>query len=120
MITETTTEPTTTTEDATASAPKLAKTATATLTANGATMNIVAERKGDGAKTYVLTTDAGKKTVRGMSETHASFELAKAATEKMAKTAEKLGWQRKAARRGFVTKPDAFSTLPPAPKAAKK
>ena len=112
----------------TAAAPKLAKTATITLRAADGLMQIVAERKADNsAKTYVLTTDADKKTERGMTANHPTFEAAKAATEKMAAKAVKLGWQRREARRAFVAAPDAFSDIPappkaaaPAPKAAKK
>ena len=117
-MTEHTTEPTATV----AAAPKLPKTATVTLDANGATMAIVAERKADGsAKAYVITTDAAKKSERGMTTAHESFEAAKAATEKMAKAAEKLGWKRRQARKGFVAKADAFTALPapPAPTASK-
>lgn len=119
MVTDTNTD-TTATVTASAVTPKVAKTATITLTANGSTMQIVAERKADeSARTYVITTDAAKKSERGMTEQHATFELAKAASEKMAKAATKIGWVRRAARRGFVAKADAFSSLPTAPKAKK-
>lgn len=115
-MTEIVTEPTATTP----AAPKLPKTATITLTANGATMAIVAERRADGsAKTYVITTDAENKSARGMTEGHATFEAAKTATEKMAAKAEKLGWARRQPRGGFVAKADAFTALPPAPAAPK-
>jgi hypothetical protein len=119
-----TTEPTTTASDTTtteATTPKLPKTATITLhAADKSFMQIVAERKGDSARTYVLSTDAAtKKTTRGMSADHPSFEAAKKETEKLAAKAAKLGWQRAAARRAFVAKPDAFSTLPAAPKGEK-
>jgi hypothetical protein len=109
----------TTDATATIAAPKPQQTATITLNAHGSVIQLVAERRATGARTYVITTDAAKKSSRGMTENHATFEAAKAATEKMAKAAEKGGWQRKAARRGFVAKPDAFSTLPSAPKAKK-
>lgn len=109
MTTENATEPTAT------ATPKLARTATITLTANGATMAIVAERTKDAARTYVITTDAAKKSQRGMTEQHATFEAAKAATEKMAAKAEKLGWKRRAPRPGFVAKADAFTALPAPP-----
>ena len=100
-----------------ASAPKLAKTTTITLTANGTTLTLVAERKADEtARTYVLTTDADKKTARGMTATHSNFDEARAAIVIRATQAEKLGWVRRAAGRGFVAKPDAFATLPSAPK----
>lgn len=115
-----TNEPADTTTVNTESKTKLPKSASITLTAPGATMSIVAERQGDGAKTYVLTADEnGKNTKRGVSSTHESFEAAKAATEKMAKTAEKLGWVRKQKRQGFVARPDAFTTIPAPPKAKK-
>jgi hypothetical protein len=68
---------------------------------------------------YVITTDANKKSARGMTESHSSFDTAKAATEKMAVKAEKLGWKRREPRRAFAPKPDAFTTLPAAPAAAK-
>jgi hypothetical protein len=103
-----------------ANAPKLPKTTTITLRAGDGVMQIVAERKADGARTYVLNTDADKKTTRGMTENHPTFEAAKAATEKMAAKAVKLGWQRREARRAFVAKPDAFSDIPAPPKAAPK
>lgn len=121
MMTDTKTDATAT---GTISLPQPPKTATITLTANGSTMAIVAERKGDGAKTYVITTGADKKSARGLTEHHATFEAAKSATEKMATKAEKLGWKRREARRGFVAKADAFTAIPappppPAPKAKK-
>ena len=93
------------------------RTATITLTANGSVMSIVAERRGEAARTYVTTTDAAKKSERGMTENHATFEAAKTAIATRATQAEKLGWTRPTARRGFVAKPDAFSNLPAAPKA---
>lgn len=121
MSTETTTqtEPVANTPEPAPKGPQ--KTATITLTATGATMAIVAERKGTGARTYVITTDtATKKSERGMTEDHhESFEAAKAATEKMAAKAVKLGWHRREARRGFVAKADAFNALPAAPKGKK-
>jgi hypothetical protein len=62
----------------TAPAPKLAKTATITLRASDglSTIQIVAERKADGARTYVLTTGADKKTARGMSASHPTWDAA--------------------------------------------
>ena len=117
MVTETTTE--TKTETPVAAIPKPQQTATITLTANGSTMAIVAERKAERARTYVITTDADKKSARGMTEPHATFEAAKVAIEKMAKAAVKAGWKRKEARRGFVAKADAFTALPAPPPVAK-
>ena len=100
--------------------PALPKSSTITLTAPGATMSIVAERKADGARTYVLMADdKGKNSKRGMSETHATFEAAVAAIAKIASDAVKKGWVRKVNRAGFQPRPDAFSTLPAAPKVKK-
>jgi hypothetical protein len=97
-------------------APKFAKSATITLTAPGATLQLVAERKADGsARTYAITTDtARKKTERGMTESHTNFEAAKVAIATSAAKAEQLGWSRRVAGRGFVAKPDAFTALPAA------
>jgi len=95
------------------------KTATITLTANGVTLTLRAHRLREGAETFVTTTDANKKTERGMTENHPSFEVAKAHIAASAEKATKLGWVRKEAGRGFVAKPDAFSELPKVPKAKK-
>ena len=102
-------------------AAALPKTATITLTASdGSVLQLVAERTKDAAKSYAVTIK-DKKSARGMSQAHESFEAAVAATQKMALEAvKKLGWARKVTRQGFVAKPDAFSSLPAAPKAAKK
>jgi hypothetical protein len=54
-----------------------------------------------------------------LTEQHTDFDAAKAAIAASAKKAEKLGWIRKIAGRHFVAKPDAFSTLPAAPKGKK-
>ena len=103
-----------------AAAPKPPQTATITLrAADGSTMQIVAERRADGARTYVLTTDPEKKTSRGMTAVHSSWDKAFASTAATAKAAEKLGWIRRVAGRKFAPKPDAFSTLPSAPAAPK-
>ena len=100
------------------SVPKLPKTATITLTSNGVTLTLRAHRLRVGAETFVTTTDTNKVTTRGMTESHPSFEVAKAAIAASAEKATKLGWVRKEAGRGFVAMPDAFSELPKAPKAA--
>ncbi len=99
--------------------PRAAKTASITLTANGGTLQLVAERKTDGsAKTYALNTDtATKRSERGMTEHHTTFEAAKAAIATSAAKAEKRGWTRRVAGRVFVARPDAFVTLPPVPHA---
>jgi len=101
---------------------KLAKTATITLRAADATLRVVAMRKADGkAVTFVTTQAADKKATRGMTEQHASMEAATAHLTTLAGKAEKLGWKR-STRKSFNAKPDAFATLPAAPKpaAAKK
>jgi hypothetical protein len=94
------------------------KTATITLRAGGTTMRLLAQRRPDEtAVTYVTTVDPDKKTTRGMTETHPTFDAARAALAGLAAKAEKLGWSRAVAGRGFVARPDAFTTLPAAPKA---
>src|SRR4029078_12917906 len=93
------------------------KTASITLRANGSTMRLLATRKPDEtAVTLVTITDAEKRTTRGMTEPHASMAVATTAIATLATKAEKLGWTRALAGRGFVAKPDAFTTLPAAPK----
>ncbi len=99
---------------------KQPKSATVTLKAHGATMVLRAHRRSDGsAETFVTTRDADKKTVRGMTTQHPTFEAAREALEALATKAQKLGWE-KTVGRGFAPKPDAFSTLPAPPKAGKK
>jgi hypothetical protein len=94
------------------------KTASITLTSAGTRLTLLAVRRGEGAETFVTTTDAAKKTTRGMTEKHADFATAKAAIATQAQAAAKLGWVRRAAGRGFVARADAFTTLPAAPKVA--
>ena len=94
------------------------KTASITLKASGATMRIVALRRRDGtAVTFVATTDADKKTSRGMTEQHPDMATATTALAALAAKAQKLGWEKRSF--GFKAKPDAFSALPAAPKARK-
>lgn len=120
MMTETTATNNADQTEAPAAAPKLPKTATITLTGpNDTQLQIVAERTKDAARTYVITTDAAKKSTRGMTEPAASFEAAKKHTEKLAMQAVKLGWKRREARRGFVAKADDFNALPAPPAAPK-
>lgn len=89
--------------------------ATITLRANGSTLSLLATRKVDGTVvTNVMTRDAEKKTARGMTETHANMEAARAHLAKLAEQASKLGWRRGV--RVIAQKPDAFSKLPSAPK----
>jgi hypothetical protein len=98
-----------------------AKTARISLTGANTRLTVFAVRKKDGsAVTYVTTADsATKKTTRGMTQKHETFEDAKSAMAKQAAHAEKLGWSRASAGRRFVPKPDAFSSLPSVPKAKK-
>ena len=85
------------------------KTATIALREGGTTLRLLAQRRPDEtAVTYVTTVDPEKHSQRGLTETHPDMDTAKA---------EKLGWARAVAGRGFVARPDAFSTLPVAPKA---
>jgi len=118
-MSETQTAETTPSTDAT-STPKAAKSATVTLSSTGAKLTLYAVRKGDNtATTFAVTTDTTgpkPKHSRGLTETHATFEAAKAHLAKLAAQAVAKGWTRKAAGRGFVAKPDAFSSLP-SPKA---
>ena len=115
MKTETETTPTPATPT-----PVAQKSATITLrAADGSTMQICAERKGDGAKTYVITTGVDKKSARGMSMAHESWDAAVACTAATAEVAAKLGWTRRVAGRMFTPKPDAFSSPPKAPKGKK-
>ncbi len=99
---------TATTTKAPAKRESTSKTAMITLTANGVTMRIRARRKRDDtAKTFVTTTDAAKKTERGMTETHPTFEAAKASMAASAAKAEKLmdsasGRSRLRRQAGFV------------------
>jgi hypothetical protein len=105
------------TTETTAQTAKAPKTAMITLTANGTVMRIRARRKSDGtAETFVTMTDAAKKTERGMTETHPTFDAATAAIAASATKAEKLGWIRRVRGPHFVAKPDAFATLPTPPK----
>jgi hypothetical protein len=94
---------------------KAPKTSRITLTSTGAKLILLAQARPDGSgTTYVATTDlTTKKTTRGMTKNHATFDAAKAEIFKMAVAAEKLAWARPE-RKGFAAKPDAFNTLPAA------
>jgi hypothetical protein len=93
--------------------------------AAGAMMRITAIRRADGsAVTYAVHTtkaaDGKRHNDRGVTEKHASMELAKVAVEKLSAAFVKLNWVRKVAVRGYTAKPDAFdiSHLPTAAVAA--
>ena len=92
-----------------------AKSATITLRANGAVLTLMATCKSDGTAVSTVTTkDAEKKKTRGMTETHKTFEAAKAHLNTLAQKAQKIGWERKTFK--VTAKPDAFKELPKAPK----
>jgi hypothetical protein len=106
-----------TSKPATEPTPKAQKTASIGLTAGKTRLTLLAVRRADGTATTTVSTrekDA-KHSVRGMTERHANMDAAKAAIVVLATQAEKLGWLRPE-RRAFATKPDAFATLPAAPK----
>ena len=85
--------------------------------AGGSTLTFLATLKPDGsAVTTVTTKDAEKKSTRGMTEMHKSMDAAKKHLATLTEQAAKLGWQRRTAA-GATPRPDAFSTLPKAPKA---
>jgi hypothetical protein len=87
---------------------------TVTMRANGSILTLLAVRTEGGASTTVTTKHPNEKSVRGMSERHKTFEAAKARLDILAKDAEKQGWVR--GKFEVVSKPDAFSTMPAAPK----
>ena len=68
----------------------------------------------DGATTTVSTRNGKERVVRGMTEQHKTFEAAKARLDALANDAEKQGWVR--GKFQASAKPDAFSTMPAAPK----
>lgn len=83
-------------------------------------LTILARRTaGDRGETVVTTTDAKKKTTRGMTAKYDTFELAAAALGKLVQDAMQKGWQRAARSGGFKARPDAFTTIPAAPKVSK-
>jgi hypothetical protein len=104
-----------------AATTKPPQTLSITLTAPGAKLVLLAVRKPDGsAITHATTVDVTtKKSARGMTVRHANFEVARVALKKQAADAEKLGWTYRPSGRTFVPKPDAFATLPAAPKGKK-
>jgi acyl dehydratase len=97
---------------------KQSKSAHITMRAGGSTLTFLAVLRPNGTVTTTVTTrDADKKLSRGMTETHSDMATAKAHLTALAKKAEALGWQKRA---GGAARPDAFSTLPAAPKQVKK
>ena len=92
------------------------KSASITMRASGSTLTLMAVRTESGGTTTVTTKHPNEKSVRGMTERHRRFDAAKARLDVLAKEAEKQGWVRGTFR--AVSKPDAFSSVPPAPKPA--
>jgi hypothetical protein len=90
------------------------KTASITMRANGSVLTLLAVRTESGGMTTVTTKHPNEKSVRGMTEQHKTFEAAKARLDTLAKDAAKQGWVR--GKFQAAQKPDAFSSLPPAPK----
>jgi hypothetical protein len=78
---------------------------------------ILARRTGGNrGETVVMTTDAKKKTARGMTTKYDSFDLAVAALGPLTQNAMKAGWTKRARTGGFKARPDAFTSIPAAPK----
>ena len=102
--------------------PKQAKSFTISLRSavDSSYLNLCVERTANGARSYVQVISADKKSSRGMSATHSSFDEAKDAMVLRATEAVKLGWQRPASAKGFAPKPDAFASLPKPSTAAPK
>jgi len=118
-MTDTPTPPTTPTPQTSRTPVKVAQSASTLLRAGTAIMLIAATVRADGSATTAVTIkDGAKPSQRGMSETHKNLDAAKAAIMALAAKAEKLGWV-KGGGRGF-SRPDAFTTLPAAPKAPAK
>ena len=103
-------------QTANTSKPAIAKSASITLRCNGAMLTLLAVRTENGATTSVTTKSPNEKAVRGMTEQHKSLEAARVRLDALAKDAEKTGWVR--GKFQAASKPDAFSALPPAPRAA--
>ena len=99
------------------STAKTAQSASVTMRAGGAILTLLAARTAaGGATTTVTTKQPNEKPVRGMTEQHKTFEAAKARLAVLVKEAERAGWVR-GEFRGGTTKPDAFTSMPAAPKA---
>ena len=93
-----------------------AKRASVTLTAGEARVTLLARRRGERGETVVVTTDAKKKSTRGMTTRYDTFELAVAALAKLTQEAQKAGWKKAERAGGFKAKPDAFTSMPAAPR----
>lgn len=83
-------------------------------------LTILARRTaGDKGETVVTLTDAKKKTTRGMTAKFETFEAAVEALQKQERDAVQKGWRKSERSGGFKPRPDAFNTIPAAPKGAK-
>jgi hypothetical protein len=80
-------------------------------------LTVLAQRTRSGGQVVVVTTDAKKKTERGMTKKFDTFELAVAALGKLVQDAVQKGWKRSERAGGFKARPDAFTSIPVAPKA---
>ena len=96
-----------------------AKRKSATLTAGGEALTILALRRPAGTGTVFVTQTnlKTKKTERGMTQHFDTFALATEALDELAKDAQKRGWQRRERSGGFKPRPDAFTAMPLAPSA---
>jgi hypothetical protein len=84
-------------------------------------LTILARRTGgDGGETTVTTTDAKKKSTRGMTAKFETFDQAVEALGKLVNDAVQKGWKKTERAGGFKARPDAFSSIPVAPKAGGK
>ena len=87
------------------------------LSAGEMKLTILARRTRSGGETVVTTTDAKGKTQRGMTRKFETFELACASLDNLMRAAAAKGWKRSERAGGFKPRPDAFNTIPAAPKA---
>jgi hypothetical protein len=84
-------------------------------------LTILARRtRNDGGEIVVTTTDAKKKSTRGMTRKFDTFDAAAGAISDLVKDAEKKGWKRSERQGGFKARPDAFTSIPVAPKGGAK
>jgi hypothetical protein len=102
-------------QTSTTTKPGISKSASITMRAAGSMLTLLAVRTESGAVTSVTTKNPNEKSVRGMKEQHKTFDAAKARLDVLAKEAEKQGWVR--GKFQAVSKPDAFSSIPTAPRA---
>jgi hypothetical protein len=79
-------------------------------------LTILARRTRNGGEVVVMTTDAKKKTSRGMTTKFDTFEAAAASVAKLVHQAVQKGWKRSERAGGFKARPDAFTSMPVAPK----